>query len=508
MSCPDRPEAVRHLEAGRAVALARELPADLLTPMGALLRLLAAAPRGEPPLWFLFESVERGERIGRFSYVGLAPAPEPDGNAGEPAGGDPLAGLRAACAAPLVPPQLPEPPRFFGGVVFALGWELVGRLEPRLAASCPRPAGSPVHWGRFPAIACFDHLRRRLLLLHALEPAWAGEPAQAYARARERLQELEDALARPLGGLPPRRRPAREQPPPAAGAPSSAAAAAGEITVSLTDEAFAAAVERARAYVRAGDVFQVVLARRFARRCPAGAIEVYRELRALNPSPFMFLLRLGGEELLGASPELLCRVEGGEVITHPIAGTRPRGATAAEDTARAAELLADPKERAEHAMLVDLARNDVGRVAVPGSVRVSRHMEVERFSHVMHLVSEVRGMLRPGLGAVEALLACFPAGTVSGAPKVRAIEIIHELEPAARGPYAGAVGIAGPGGTLDSCIAIRAVRLHDGEASWQAGAGIVFDSVAEREVAETLAKARAMEQAVAVAAERAGPGVP
>jgi anthranilate synthase component 1 len=263
--------------------------------------------------------------------------------------------------------------------------------------------------------------------------------------------------------------------------------------------AFAAIVRRAKEYIAAGDVCQVVLSRRFEVETEASALAIYRALRMVNPSPYMFYLKLGAKEWAGASPEMLLRVEGGEVMTHPIAGTRRRGAREAEDDALAQELLADRKERAEHAMLVDLARNDLGRVSVGGSVRLTRHMEVERYSHVMHLVSEVRGRLREDVDAIDALDACFPAGTVSGAPKVRAIEILDELEGVPRGAYAGAVGAVSFSGTLDACIAIRSVELENGTARFQAGAGIVADSVPEREAEETRDKAAAMSRAIAVA---------
>jgi anthranilate synthase component 1 len=488
-----RDEAVAQLGRGRAVALVRELSADLLTPVGALLRLLAARDaEGDGADAFLFESVERGERVGRYSYVGVAPP------GGATDGAATLVGaVRAACEPPLVAPleSGAQPPPFLGGVVFALGWELVRHIEPRLGAA----RGAAGRVGHFPTVVAFDHLRQSVLLAHVLAPpggavdaALAERLRASYDAACDALTATETALRLPLPGL---------SAGPIDGA-SGRAEAAPEASPSLSDEAFAAAVGRAREYVVAGDVFQVVLSRRFARPVAAGGLDIYRALRTVNPSPYMFYLRLGGEELMGASPELLCRVHEGVVTTHPIAGTRRRGSSDVEDAELARELLADPKERAEHAMLVDLARNDLGRVAERGTVRITRHMEVERFSHVMHLVSEVQGSLAPGLDPVDALLACFPAGTVSGAPKVRAMEIIDELEPRGRGPYAGAIGAAGPGGHLDSCIAIRTVHLHEGTVSWQAGAGIVYDSVPEREVAETLAKAGAMARAV-TQAERA-----
>ncbi|RME77032.1 MAG: anthranilate synthase component I family protein [Planctomycetota bacterium] len=474
--------AIRQLEAGRAVALVRERPADLLTPLGALLRLEAAAgcaPEGTDA--FLFESVERAEQIGRYSFVGLAPH---RAAAALPAT-ELLASLRSGCNLARTGVDGGAPP-FLGGSVFCLDWELVYALEPRLGTP-PPSVGRAV---TFPTVVVFDHLYQRLLLAHQLVPG--GDPARAYEAGRVAIEALEDALARPLGGLQ------------ALGVAAVGAAPAPE--VSLDDEAFAERVARARELIAAGDAFQIVLSRRFARPSPAAGIDLYRALRAINPSPYMFYLRFGDDERMGASPELLCRVRDGMVTTHPIAGTRPRGTDAAVDAERARELLADPKERAEHAMLVDLARNDIGRVARAGTVELSRHMQIERFSHVIHLVSEVRGRLAPGRDPVDALCACFPAGTVSGAPKVRAMEIIHELEPLPRGPYAGAVGVCAPGGYLDTCIAIRCARRCGTAVSWQAGAGVVYDSVPEREAAETRAKARAVERALALAEGATGDG--
>jgi anthranilate synthase component 1 len=266
-------------------------------------------------------------------------------------------------------------------------------------------------------------------------------------------------------------------------------------------EDFLGMVERARQYIIAGDVIQVVLSQRLSRPTAAHPFSIYRALRVVNPSPYMYYLHLGDFQVIGASPEMLVRVEGGEVVTHPIAGTRRRGRTAEEDAALEEDLRRDEKERAEHLMLVDLARNDVGRVARPGTVRVPQFMEVERYSHVMHLVSHVTGQLRPELSCYDALRACFPAGTVSGAPKIRAMEIIAELEPDRRGPYAGAVGYFDYSGNMDTAITIRTVVLKDGIASVQAGAGIVYDSVPEREYEETMSKAAALLAAIERAEE-------
>jgi anthranilate synthase component 1 len=480
--------ALDHLRAGRAAPLVRRLPADLLTPVGALMRL---DPSGAGDA-FLFESVERGERIGRYSYVGVEPAPARAVDA---------AGFRAALRE--VAARGPDPevarglPRFTGGAVFALRWDYVYALEPRLrrGAAAPEAVADLAHYRD---VLCFDHLRQEALLVHTLAPSpdYARDPEAAYDAGLRRLDELTRRLDAPLRGVAARAegedtRVAGGPPPPRPPGPE----------VSLDCAAFAAKAARAKEYIAAGDIFQVVLSRRFERRTSASGLAIYRALRMVNPSPYMFYLRAGGRELAGASPEMLLRVEDGEATTHPIAGTRRRGADDAEDARLAAELRADPKERAEHAMLVDLARNDLGRVADgsragDGGVRVTRHMEIERFSHVMHLVSEVRARLRPDVDAVDALDACFPAGTVSGAPKVRAMEIIHELEPTPRGPYAGAVGALSFGGALDTAITIRAVEVEGGVARFQAGAGIVADSLPEREAEETREKALATLRAI------------
>lgn len=440
--------------------LVRRLPADLCTPVGALLRL--AGQRGGDA--FLFESVERGERIGRYSYVGVDP--ERSGTLDAP-------GFRAALRE--VARQAPgeaarDLPRFLGGAVFSLRWDYARALEPRIGA----PAGPVADLAIYREVVCFDHLRQEALLSRVLAPGESPDAGHA------RLDALVRRLDAPLPGLAVRAGEESRTPP----------------RVSLDCAAFAEKVRAAKEYITAGDIFQVVLSRRFERATPAGGLAIYRALRMVNPSPYMFYLRFGGRELAGASPEMLLRVEGGEATTHPIAGTRRRGTDDVEDARLAAELAADPKERAEHAMLVDLARNDLGRVAAPRGVRLTRHMEIERFSHVMHLVSEVRAALAPGVDAVNALDACFPAGTVSGAPKVRAMEIIHELEPEPRGPYAGAVGALSFGGALDTCIAIRTVEVQGGTARWQAGAGIVADSAPEREAEETREKAMAMLRAI------------
>ncbi len=439
------------------------LPADLLTPLGALERLRADEPAAS---LFLFESVEGGERIGRYSYVGRLGAPVRT-----------LEALRAVARAPLV--REPGWPRFLGGAVVLLGWDLVRDLEPILragrSAAAAEGGAAPVEAYEVRELVAFDHVKQRVHLV--------GERPAA-------LEALARVLERPLVGV------SRRLVPAAGPAPD------GAVSATLDGAGYRAAVRRAKEYIAAGDIFQVVLSRGFSRRAAASGLDIYRALRVVNPSPYMFYVgRPGARELAGASPEMLLRVEAGLATTHPIAGTRPRDPDGSADDALARDLLADPKERAEHAMLVDLARNDLGRVARPGTVRVARHMEVERYSHVLHLVSEVEGRLAADRDPIDALAACFPAGTLSGAPKVRAMQIIDELEPAPRGLYGGAVGYVGFGGSLDTAIAIRAVEVDGaaGRARWQAGAGIVADSDPGREVEETEAKARAMLRAIDLA---------
>jgi anthranilate synthase component 1 len=474
-------EALGYLSAGHSVPLVRRLTADLLTPLGVLLRLQQRAPDADA---FLFESVERGETIGRYSYVGVEPE-----NPGSLDATDFRTSARSLLGARIPEPLSADLPRFAGGLVFGLDWEYIRDLEPRLGA----PEGPVAHVGLYREIVAFDHLKQTIVLVHVLvpgadAPADAEELRAAYDRGAGRLDALTQALDQPLPSSFLK---------PCGAVPGDASAAA---VPDLEDEPFAERVARIQEWIRAGDAFQVVLARGFEQSTLATGLDLYRALRVVNPSPYMFYLKTGSRELAGASPEMLVRVEEtGEVTTHPIAGTRRRGANAEEDRSLAAELAADPKERAEHAMLVDLARNDLGRVCEAGTIRLERHMEVERFSHVMHMVSEVRGQLRPDLDPIHALDACFPAGTVSGAPKVRAIEILHELEPQERGPYAGAVGSLGFTGALDTCIAIRTAEARSGRVRWQAGAGIVIASRPEREAEETREKGLAVRRALAVA---------
>ncbi|MBX5464367.1 MAG: anthranilate synthase component I family protein [Clostridia bacterium] len=474
---------------------------DLETPISLFLKL---RPLGAT---FLLESVEGGQAVGRYSFIGLRPyvrlRSRPGGTEVERRlggrrerswlPGTPWEALRSELRRERVAPVAAEV-RFRGGAVGYLAYEAVRHLEPRLEAALgpgrlrepdSPAAGWPEAEFQFAETVVFlDHLLHRIGVLH-LAPAGPA-PLAAYHAA---LAAVEEVLAAIHGPLP---------------ATAFPAAAPGELRVrqGSSREEFLERVERLRAAIAAGEIFQAVLSQRWVLEGAPGALEIYRALRAINPSPYLFLIDFGERQLVGSSPELLVRVEAGEVSTRPIAGTRPRGATREEDERLAVELLADPKERAEHVMLVDLARNDVGRVAERGSVRVEELMGVERYSHVMHLVSSVRGRLRPGLDAIDALASCFPAGTVSGAPKVRAIELLAAEEGERRGPYAGAVGWFGFDGDMDTCIAIRTILCEPGRAEVQAGAGIVYDSVAEREWEESRNKAAALIRAL----EEAGGG--
>jgi anthranilate synthase component 1 len=467
----------------RAVPHVREFLADTLTPLAVYRRLAAASPTR-----FLFESVTGGEQVSRFSFLGAAPREiyrlyfdrlerERDGRR-QHLPGPPLAALRQVLAG-VSGPAGPLP--FTGGFVGYFGYDLV-RLVERLPDRPADPFGLPLAvLARFDTVIVFDHAQQRVLAI-----ANEVEGESGTAGTERELRRLSDLLA---AGIPTRAVAMPAEPPPA---PPGA-------RPSLDGPAFRAAVGRAQEHIAAGDIFQVVLARRWTVPGAAGPLALYRALRLVNPSPYMVLLELPEAALVGASPEMLVRKTGHRVATRPIAGTRPRGADADGDRRLAEDLLADEKERAEHVMLVDLGRNDLGRVAVPGSVRVASFMEVERYSHVMHLVSAVEADLEPGHTALDALLACFPAGTVSGAPKIRAMEIIDALEPESRGPYAGAVGYVSFSGDLDACITIRTLVVRGGETSVTAGAGIVADSDAAAEERETESKAAALLQAVALA---------
>jgi anthranilate synthase component 1 len=491
---PGRREFVRDAAGGGIVPVVHECVLDTDQPVAVLDKV------ARPPFAFLLESAVGGERWARYTFLGTEPreawryrggevsrwTPE-RGWAGAGQTTDPMGHL-AERLRPLRAAARPDLPRFFGGAVGFFGYDVVRTLE-RLPSPPPDDLGLPD--GVFivaDAVVVLDNLYNRArIVVSADVPAGASERQreELHERARVRIDDILSRLRRP-GGLEPLDVDA-ELPPAAAESP-------------YPPEHFERDVDRIREYIAAGDVFQAVLSRRLD---VAGAVEplrLYRYLRALNPAPYLFYLALDGLALVGSSPEVLVRVEDSEVTVRPIAGTRPRGADPAGDAALAAELAADPKERAEHLMLVDLGRNDVGRVAEFGSVRVEELLALERYAHVQHLVSEVRGRLAGGRDAVDALKACFPAGTVSGAPKVRAMEIIDALEPTRRGPYAGAAGYVGWGArNLDMAIAIRTCVVLPDRVAVQSGAGIVADSDPARELAETEAKARAALRAIALA---------
>jgi anthranilate synthase component I len=462
---------------GNLCPVMREVPADLETPVSAYLKVA----RG--PYSFLLESVEGGERLARYSFIGAEPyRVVRQGPYAHPwDGADPLRDVEGELSRfQLVLPsggREPALPRFTGGAVGYLAWECVRHFEPRVPIRAEDPLGVPESLFMFvDTLVVFDHLQHVVKVISHCR--LDGDVEASYRQACWRIEQMVARLSRPLPTVPyPVRRPVQ--------VPAT-------VRSNVSKEEFLAMVERARRYVIAGDVIQVVLAQRLYRPLQAHPFSVYRALRAINPSPYMYYLHLDDFQIVGASPEMLVRVEDGEVTTHPIAGTRRRGRTAEEDRALEEELRQDEKERAEHLMLVDLARNDIGRVAEPGTVRVPAFMEVERYSHVMHLVSRVEGRLRPHLTCYDALRACFPAGTVSGAPKVRAMEIIAELENERRGPYAGAVGYFDYSGNMDMAITIRTLVIRGDVAHIYVGAGIVYDSVPEREHAETMAKAAAL----------------
>ncbi len=454
---------------------------DCETPVSAFLKLRGSGPS------FLLESAEQGLRFGRWSFIGVRPRAQiflRDGvltvDGAEREFDDPYRAVATELSRYSQAPVDGLPP-FTGGAVGLFGYDLVRYVEP-LGDPNPDPVGLPdlalVITG---ALVAFDHLNHRITVLSNVFVEDGGDIEAAYAQAVRVIEEIREALA---GAVPPARGRDRE---------------VGEFVSNMSDGGYADAVERIKEYVRAGDVFQVVPAQRWSGPCPVDPFSIYRGLRAVNPSPYMYFLDFDEFEVAGASPEPLVKVTGRHAEYRPIAGTRPRGATAEEDIALAQELLADDKERAEHVMLVDLGRNDLGRVCEYGTVTVDELMQVETYSHVLHIVSSISGTLRAGTSAIELLRACLPAGTLSGAPKVRAMQIIDELETHKRGAYGGAVGYLSWGGDLDACIVIRTVVAKDGQAHVQAGGGIVVDSDATTEVAETVHKSAAVFKAIELA---------
>jgi anthranilate synthase component I len=497
---PDFEAFARAYQAGGASVAVTTLVADLETPVSAYLKLA----RGRVGNMFLLESVEGGAQRGRYSMIGLDPdlifrstgeraeinrraAIEPD--AFVPCPGDPLAALRALLIDSRIdlPPGLPP---MSAGVFGYLGYDMVRRME-RLPAAKPDLIGVPDAILIRPTImVVFDGARDEMSIVTPVRPAPGVSARAAHENAIGRLDAVVAALETPLDH--------------AAGEGADPLVAASAPVSNTSEAEYKAMVVRAKDYIAAGDAFQIVLSQRFTSRFDLPAFSLYRALRRVNPSPYLCFLDFGGFQIVVSSPEILVRVREGKVVIRPIAGTRPRGAAPSEDEALAAELLADPKERAEHLMLLDLGRNDVGRVAKIGTVKVTDSFFIERYSHVMHIVSNVEGEMRDDVDVVTALAAGFPAGTVSGAPKVRAMEIIDELEKDKRGIYAGCIGYFGAGGEMDTCIVLRASIVKDGLMHVQAGAGIVYDSSPAAEQTECVNKARALfraaEEAVRFAA--------
>lgn len=477
----------------------RDILGDLETPVSAYLKIAGG------DYSFLLESVEGGERLARYSFLGTAPKLVLTVANGEarivgddlppdlPATfscDDPLQAISRIMARYRLAPGT-ELPGFSGGMVGYFNYEMVQAFE-RIDSPEKDVLGVPTAVLMLAeTLLIFDHLKRTIRIVsyaHLNDDRSPAAIEAAYTAAQRRIEKVIDRLGQSLR-------------PYYAGVGVRTPSGNGEIIPNMSQARYCEMVERAKEYIYAGDIIQVVLAQRLGRKTDASPVSIYRALRSVNPSPYMYYLHLKDFDIVGASPELLVRVEDGVATTHPIAGTRPRGHSEEADAAYESELRADEKERAEHIMLVDLGRNDIGRVSQPGTVHVTELMGVERYSHVMHLVSHVSGKLRADMMPLDALRACFPAGTVSGAPKVRAMQIIGELEPDRRGPYAGAVGYVSFGGNLDTAITIRTLVIKDGYAYVEAGAGIVADSVPEREYQECLNKARGMLLAIDLAEE-------
>ena len=492
---PKREQFIEQAKPGTLVPVWEEFIGDFETPVSAYARIRAALRRTDHASHtYLLESVEGGEHVGRYSFIGGAPRAifrawgrrveivEAKGGSRVAENAEPLSVLQDYMAQ-FKPVRDPSLPRFCGGAVGFIGYEAVAQFEPRVPIRDDGDLRSPdLVFMVTDTLVIFDHTRHAIkIVAHAHVE---DDAAAAYDQAAASIRHLCEALREPVCAalvdvrtdLPPL--PARSN---------------------LTREAFCGAVEKAKEFIRAGDIIQVVLSQRFEVDFAGDSLDAYRALRAVNPSPYMFCLDLGGSAMVGSSPEVHVRNEGGHVEVRPIAGTRPRSSDEAEDQRLERELLADPKERAEHIMLVDLARNDLGRVCRYGSVRVPELMVIERYSHVMHIVSDVTGEVGPDFSSYDVMRATFPAGTVSGAPKIRAMEIIAALENCRRGPYAGAVGYFGFEGNLDSCITIRTIILDQGKAFVQAGAGIVADSDPDKEFEETCNKAGGMLKALSLA---------
>jgi len=468
------------------VPVVKELVADLLTPVSAFLKVAEHSDYA-----FLLESVEGGEHVGRYSFLGKDPFLILRGRNGQTQmeragvttdGDKPFIETLRDLMNSFQSPFVPGLPRFTGGAVGYLGYDTSAWFEPTAARQDgASPTRDDAGFMVFDTVLAFDHVQHRILLIANARISPDEDLRSLYQFACAKIEFLERELERALS----LKRPQNSD--------------SLTLTPNMSQEAYEAIVKKAKDYIAAGDIYQVVLSRRFEAELSVDAFTVYRALRHVNPSPYMFFIRMGERSIVGASPEMLVRVEGRHAVTHPIAGTRPRGKTDEEDRRLAEELKRNEKERAEHIMLVDLGRNDIGRVCDYGTVRVPTFMTLERYSHVMHMVSVVEGQLAEGCDRLDALVSCFPAGTVSGAPKVRAMQIINELEPTRRGLYAGAVGYLDFAGNLDFCIAIRSILLEGGKAYIQSGGGIVADSNPTAEFEETRDKARAMIRALELA---------
>jgi len=472
---------------GSVVPVVKRVMADLLTPVAAYLKIERLSPYS-----FLLESVEGGEKVARYSFLGFEPeiivrsrankVTIERGSTTEETD-EPMLDVLRRLSGRHIPVRVADLPPFVSGAVGYLSYDAVRWFE-QIPDAHPEDLGiDDAVMMFFSRLLVFDHVRHQIHVIANVFTGGATEGLEAeYRKAIDDIEAMEARLEDPIEPLP-------RRPPP--GDP--------RVRSNLTKAGFEQSVTAAKEYIAAGDIFQVVLSQRFEVDLSAHPFEVYRALRVVNPSPYMFFLKFGDQAIIGASPEMLVRATGRRIEYRPIAGTRPRGATETEDLLLGEEMRADEKEVAEHVMLVDLGRNDLGRVADYGSVDVTDLMIIERYSHVMHLASAIKARLRAGMDRFDALAACFPAGTVSGAPKIRAMEIIDELEPTRRGVYAGAVMYLDYSGNLDSCIAIRTIVTKDGRAYFQAGAGIVADSEPESEYVETVNKARAMLQAIEMA---------
>ena len=500
---PDIKSFISHCGEGNLVPIYREILADTDTPVSAYLKL-------REPHSFLLESLEGGEKWARYSFLGIKPHMIVEGSgrtltlrdargASTSEVEDPIEHLRSIMKGYrlVMPDGLDaELPRFFGGLVGYMGYDMVRFME-EIPSTAPAGLDMPdMKLMLTDTMLVFDNLRQTIKVVSVVFLDAGVKPEDAYRDAVAKIDGIIERLRAPLkisaGPVPPH---------------SSVASKSARTEYESTfgpRTAFEAAVSRCKEYIYAGDIFQVVLSQRFQSDSKADPFDVYRALRPINPSPYMYYLDTGGASIVGSSPEILVRLEGDDITLRPIAGTRHRGKTPTEDAALMAELKADPKECAEHIMLVDLGRNDVGRVAETGTVRVTEMMAVEKYSHVMHMVSNVEGRLQGGLDCFDVLRASFPAGTVTGSPKIRAMQIIEELEPHRRGPYAGCVGYFGYSGNMDMCITIRTIIMKDGKVYIQAGAGLVADSVPQMEYTETVNKSMGMRRAVELAEGKEG----